>query len=115
MGDVIYWLLQRIDRSHSFAKWAKKSSKTWLRCARKIEEKSLELARGKNCTAVCCGHTHHAVATELDGVHYFNSGCWTEMPCTYLTVADGRIEIQAFAVPEADEAEETAAELLPSG
>src|SRR5262249_32929934 len=87
VGDVIYWLLQRIDRSHYFAKLAKKKSKTFLRCAQKIQDKSLAYARGKRCTAVCCGHTHHALVHQEGDVHYFNSGCWTERPGTYLTVA----------------------------
>src|SRR5262249_46473469 len=32
VGDVIYALLQRVDQTHTFAKWAKRSSKTFLRC-----------------------------------------------------------------------------------
>ena len=33
MADVVYYLLQQIDRTHYFAKLAKKGSKTFLRCA----------------------------------------------------------------------------------
>ena len=110
-GDAVYFFLQRIDRTHTFAKWAKKSSKTFLRCAKKIEEKSREHARAKGCAAVCCGHTHHAMTDRSGDVHYFNSGCWTEVPCTYLTVADGLIEIKTHMPEEvSDEAEEWAAE-----
>jgi UDP-2,3-diacylglucosamine pyrophosphatase LpxH len=96
IGDVIYMLLQKIDRTHYFAKLAKKGSKTFLRCAKKIEEGSIEHARKKNCEAVCCGHTHHAVV-NLDGpVEYYNSGCWTELPCSYLTVANGVVDLRYF-------------------
>src|SRR5206468_3506332 len=59
VGDQIYFALQRIDRTHTFAKLAKRGSKTFLRCARKIEEGSVEYARKLRCDAVCCGHTHH--------------------------------------------------------
>jgi UDP-2,3-diacylglucosamine pyrophosphatase LpxH len=96
IGDVIYWLLQRIDRTHYFAKLAKKGSKTFLRCAKKIEEGSIEHARRKNCAAVCCGHTHHAVIGQTEHVEYYNSGCWTELPCTYLTVDRGRVDLRSF-------------------
>jgi UDP-2,3-diacylglucosamine pyrophosphatase LpxH len=96
LGDCIYLLLQWIDKTHSFAKLAKKGSKTFLRCAKKIEDGSIEYARKKNCAAVCCGHTHHAVITRTEHVEYFNSGCWTELPCTYLTVAKGCVDLRSF-------------------
>ncbi|MBL8800003.1 MAG: UDP-2,3-diacylglucosamine diphosphatase [Planctomycetia bacterium] len=96
VSDMVYYLLLRVDRTHRVARLAKKSSKTFLRCAQKIEERSREYARGKGCTVVCCGHTHQAISDPSQDVHYFNSGCWTELPCTYLTVRDGRIELQAF-------------------
>jgi UDP-2,3-diacylglucosamine pyrophosphatase LpxH len=103
VGDCIYFLLQRIDHTHRFAKFAKKSSKTFLRCARVIEEKSLDYARRKGCVAVCCGHTHVAAARYSSAVQYFNSGCWTERPGTYLTVIDGYVRLEDFAT-DADEA-----------
>jgi UDP-2,3-diacylglucosamine pyrophosphatase LpxH len=96
MADCIYLFLQWIDKTHAFAKLAKKGSKTFLRCAQKIEDGSLELARRKGCTAVCCGHTHAAVARTDAAVAYFNSGCWTELPGTYLTVDRGVIELHEF-------------------
>src|SRR5262249_42563201 len=99
IGDVIYLLLQRIDRTHYFAKLAKKGSKTFLRCARKIAYGSRGYASQRNCQAVCCGHTHHAVTENSDTVLYYNSGCWTEIPCTYLTVMDGAIDLCCFEEP----------------
>jgi UDP-2,3-diacylglucosamine pyrophosphatase LpxH len=96
VGDVVYGLLQKIDRSHDFAKWAKHRSKAFLRNAQKIRAKSVEYARRHGCDAVCCGHTHHAAADAGGPVHYYNSGCWTEKPCHYLTVRAGRVEVHAF-------------------
>jgi UDP-2,3-diacylglucosamine pyrophosphatase LpxH len=106
LGDAIYFLLQRIDRTHTFAKWAKRSSKTFLHCANKIETGSIEAARKRNCTAVCCGHTHQAVARREGDVHYFNSGCWTEAPGTYVTVTRGAIQVHAFGAEMAAESED---------
>jgi len=108
VSDMAYYLLLRVDRSHRVARLAKKSSKTFLRCAKKIEEGSRAYARGKRCTAVCCGHTHQAVSDPTQEVHYFNSGCWTELPCTYLTVRDGRIDLCTF------EPDVEAADLVPT-
>jgi UDP-2,3-diacylglucosamine pyrophosphatase LpxH len=113
IADQVYFLLQRIDRTHRIAKFAKRSSKTFLRCAQVIEAKALEHARRRGCDAVCCGHTHVAVAREGGSVAYYNSGCWTEWPGTYLTVCDGRIELRHFVdeiaaevIVPAEEAEE---------
>lgn len=95
-ADCIYAFLQWVDRSHKLAKFAKRGTKIWLRCANKLREQAMALAARKHCDAVCCGHTHHAVTMTEGPVHYFNSGCWTETPCSYLTVADGVIDLHTF-------------------
>jgi UDP-2,3-diacylglucosamine pyrophosphatase LpxH len=100
IGDLFYRLLQILDSTHHFAKLAKHGSKTFLRCARKIEEGAVEMARRRGCTAVCCGHTHHAVARTDQPIPYYNSGCWTELPCSYLTVKDGSVRLHSYRVEE---------------
>jgi UDP-2,3-diacylglucosamine pyrophosphatase LpxH len=104
VADRVYNLLQKIDKSHHFAKLAKRKSKTFLRCAEKIEADAVRYAAKKGCDAVCCGHTHNPVAKTTGSVHYFNSGCWTEKPCHYLTVKGGVVELASYneAVPEAE-------------
>jgi UDP-2,3-diacylglucosamine pyrophosphatase LpxH len=100
IGDTIYRWLQRIDRSHYFAKLAKRRSKIFLRCTEKIEEGAVDYAQKKGCQLVTCGHTHHVVTRTSGNVHYFNSGCWTERPCHYLTVLQGEVtthEYQEFS------------------
>jgi len=101
VADRFYNFLQRIDTSHAFARFAKRRSKTFLRCAEKIEHDARKYAARRGCDAVCCGHTHHAVEKRDGAVRYFNSGCWMEKPCTYLTVRDGEVELHAWT-PFAD-------------
>lgn len=96
IADSAYWALQLIDRSHYLAKVAKKGSKTFLRCAKKIEDRSVALAKRLNCTMAICGHTHVATANRDQPIPYFNSGCWTELPCHYLTVKDGVVDLHRF-------------------
>jgi predicted phosphodiesterase len=96
MADRLYHFLQWIDKSHYFAKLAKRNSKTFLRSAQKIEHDALKYAAKHACDVVCCGHTHLPVANTTGAVHYFNSGCWTEKPCHYLTVIDGIVSVQAY-------------------
>jgi UDP-2,3-diacylglucosamine pyrophosphatase LpxH len=110
LGDLVYFFLQWIDRTHYFAKLAKRGSKTFLRCARKVHEGAVGEAARRHCEAVCCGHTHHVTSDEAGPIHYFNSGCWTEIPCSYLTIADGRINIQHWDEGCKEELLETAAE-----
>jgi UDP-2,3-diacylglucosamine pyrophosphatase LpxH len=100
VGDCIYAFLQWVDKSHSIARLAKRRSKTFMRCARKVETLSADYARRRNCSIVCCGHTHAAGTTQVGPVTCCNSGCWTELPCHYLTVWDGLVEVQRFAPDE---------------
>ena len=62
---------------------------------------AIELAKRRGCSAVCCGHTHSATAQTDQPIPYFNSGCWTELPCSYLTVAEGCVRLHEFAPVEA--------------
>ena len=100
IADQLYRVLQLVDRTHRFAKMAKHGSKTFLRSASKIAAGAVELARRRGCSAVCCGHTHAATAITDQPIPYFNSGCWTELPCSYLTVEGGRVRLHEFASVE---------------
>ncbi len=91
IADRAYLALQRVKPD--WAVLAKKNSKTFLRCAAKVAEE----AKAWACTLykepmVCCGHTHQ----PCSGWMYFNSGCWTEPACHYLTVSNGLIELHQF-------------------
>ena len=97
IGDCIYALLQCIDGTHTIARLAKRGSKTFVRCVKKIQEGSIKYAREKGCSAVCCGHTHAAAANEQGPIAYYNSGCWTEWPGSYLTATHGHIQLEHFS------------------
>jgi UDP-2,3-diacylglucosamine pyrophosphatase LpxH len=92
IADWIYWILQRVDGSFYLAKIAKHNSKTFLRCVERIEKMALKHMKKLDCDIVCCGHTHLAVSNEP----YFNSGTWTELPPTYLTVDNGKVELKTW-------------------
>ena len=94
-ADKIYKFIQKIDKSFYLAKLAKKSSKTFLRNAEIIERKSTEYMKKIGCDMVCCGHVHYATAKPHTG--YYNSGSWTELPCNYLVVKDGKIDLLNFS------------------
>jgi UDP-2,3-diacylglucosamine pyrophosphatase LpxH len=103
VADRIYHFLQKVDKSHYFAKLAKRNSKMFLRCAQKIETDSTRYAAKLDCDVVCCGHTHLPIANNVGSIRYYNSGCWTEKPCHYLTVQDGGVELRSYTEAVHDE------------
>lgn len=96
LADFGYAILQKLDRSHYIARLAKKRSKTFLHCLQKIENGSRKRAREKGCQMATCGHTHFATVKEEGDVWYYNSGCWTETPCHYITVNNGKMELKMW-------------------
>lgn len=107
LGDQIYNVLQRVDRRHYVARLAKARSKVFLHCLDKVQARALTYAAKMACQAVICGHTHRAAAVA-GPIAYFNSGCWTEVPCTYLEVGGGQVHIRT-----AKEAAHAAAAAVP--
>lgn len=98
IADYFYAWLQRIDKSFATARQAKRASKTFLRCSELIETEAVEYAAKNGCDVVFCGHTHMEVShPNPSGVGYYNSGCWTELPCSYITVCDGQVELRHYA------------------
>lgn len=93
IADNIYRFIQKIDKSFYLAKLAKKNSKTFLRCSDQIRDRAKNYAIKKNAQIICCGHTHFALKDEKSKVQYYNSGCWTDDPCSYLAVNNGVVEL----------------------
>jgi UDP-2,3-diacylglucosamine pyrophosphatase LpxH len=92
-ADGIYWLMQKIDKTHSLAVYAKKNSKTFLRNSDRIKKEAVKYAKENGADIVCCGHTHFPETTLFDGIWYGNSGCWTDQPCSYLTIMEGAVHL----------------------
>jgi UDP-2,3-diacylglucosamine pyrophosphatase LpxH len=92
LADTVYWFLQKIDKTHYTARMAKHNSKHYLHNSKKIMDGAIKFAVERACQIVCCGHTHHALEMPGD-ISYYNSGCWTEWPCSYLSVKDGKVEL----------------------
>ncbi|MFO0938755.1 MAG: metallophosphoesterase family protein [Gemmataceae bacterium] len=91
LADQGYRFLQKLDSTHTFARFAKRKSKVFLRNLEAIESGALMAAQESAVEIVCCGHTHVATSRTVGGIQYGNSGCWTETPSHYLTVDGGRV------------------------
>ncbi len=90
----MYLGIQKIDfKTRPVSRFLKRLSKR-IYLPRRLREDILAYARGKSADAILCGHTHHAEAVVApDGIAYFNSGCWTDIPSTYLTVGQDGVTI----------------------
>lgn len=93
LADNIYRMVQRLDRSFYLAKLVKRGSKTFLRCSEKIRDRARQYAGQKGYDAVVCSHVHMEEEDRTGEVWYFNTGCWTDSPCSYLSVASGEVAL----------------------
>jgi UDP-2,3-diacylglucosamine pyrophosphatase LpxH len=75
------------------AKWLKKKSKRWGGVLEFVRGRSVAHAQDQGVHGVITGHTHFAEDSRIDNVHYVNTGCWTEYPCSYVAIAGGRISL----------------------
>jgi len=82
---AIYFTLQLMDKkTHKFSRFVKRISKKWLRMSNEVAAKATAYGEKKG-RHVICGHTHRM--TEKPGkFRYYNSGCWTDIPSSFLTV-----------------------------
>ncbi len=96
IADCAYRMLQILDPSHTVARFAKRTSKSFLHCTDKIRTEATIYALSRHMDGVICGHTHRALSKEEGLFGYHNSGCWTENPSTWLSVKDGEVSLSVF-------------------
>jgi UDP-2,3-diacylglucosamine pyrophosphatase LpxH len=77
----------------SLSQWAKSKVKTAVSYIGEFEEVIAAEARRHGADGVICGHIHHAVMRDQDGVRYVNCGDWVESCTAVAEHDDGRFEI----------------------
>jgi UDP-2,3-diacylglucosamine pyrophosphatase LpxH len=82
MAGLCYDFSRKISKK--LAKWLKKKSKMWSGVLQRIVSESVTHAREQGFDGIMTGHTHFADDSQIDGIHYVNSGCWTEPPYSFL-------------------------------
>lgn len=89
--DVLLWLnrwFNVVRRKLGFGYWSlsaylKNQVKEAVKYIGNFEEAVVHSARERNVQGVICGHIHHAVISDFDGLIYANCGDWVES-CTAL-------------------------------
>src|SRR3990172_6581316 len=93
----IYRLAQRIDtKGFYISKFLKRKSKTYLRLSKKVANDAIPYSMSKITNYVFCGHTHHAMSMTIDGTHYFNTGCWTDIPSNYISIGEDGVKLHGL-------------------
>ena len=94
IAPQIYNFIQLVDFSDKrISRYIKRQSKLWMRNSEKVAARAFLYARFRRVDYIFCGHTHKAMQERRGRIHYFNSGCWTEIPSTYITIDGKKIEI----------------------
>jgi UDP-2,3-diacylglucosamine pyrophosphatase LpxH len=58
-----------------------------------VKRRSVQYVKDLGYQGVITGHTHFCDDEWIDGVHYMNTGCWTDYPCTYIAVKEKQIRL----------------------
>jgi UDP-2,3-diacylglucosamine pyrophosphatase LpxH len=53
-----------------------------------VRDNAVEYARQNGYRSAACGHVHYPEDTVVNGVRYFNTGCWTESPAAFLDIGE---------------------------
>jgi len=77
----------------SFSAWAKLKVKNAVNLIGAFETALAEAARRHQANGVVCGHIHHAVIRDIDGITYINTGDFVESCTAVAEHEDGRLEV----------------------
>ena len=95
VASIFYKFLQKIDlKKHRFSRFIKRMSKSWLRISEEIADKALHYGKEKGVQKIFCGHTHQSLFRKKEDIEYYNTGCWTDIPSTYIVINEQGICIK---------------------
>jgi len=77
----------------SLSQWAKLKVKNAVSYINEYEKILASEARRMDADGVICGHIHHAVIKDTNGIRYINCGDWVESCSAVAEHSDGRFEI----------------------
>lgn len=94
LATWIYNFIQVVDFADKrISRFVKRKSKGWLRLSEKVANRAILYAKFLQADYVFCGHTHKAMKRKSGSVSYYNCGCWTDIPSTYITINKENIRI----------------------
>ena len=98
-GDKVYRCAQvLLTHERELARNIKRRNKKWIEAGEVIAAGAAAYAQTLGAQYVLCGHTHRALRRHFPqiGVTYYNSGCWTDIPSSCITIGEKGIEIHEY-------------------
>lgn len=83
----------------SFSAWAKLQVKQAVNFIGEFQRVVADEARKNDVDGVICGHIHHAVIEDIDGIRYVNTGDWVESCTAVAERHDGTLEMIVWRQP----------------
>jgi UDP-2,3-diacylglucosamine pyrophosphatase LpxH len=94
-ADLVYRGVQRVSRP--VAHCLKLASKHVCGVVGAVQRGAVEHARGRGYAGIVTGHTHFPHDEHIDGVHFLNTGCWVDHPCSYIQIENGTARLRHWA------------------
>jgi UDP-2,3-diacylglucosamine pyrophosphatase LpxH len=121
-ADAIYRFAQDIDPSHQLARFLKRRCKYFVKAVDNLQKRAVEEGQRGGYAGVVLGHSHVATEAVVQGIHYVNGGCWTELPVGFVGVEKGLVRQRfweprtcvSFAGSVVDDTPAASAALTPS-
>jgi UDP-2,3-diacylglucosamine pyrophosphatase LpxH len=105
INTVVSYVRRKLGLPYwSLSAWAKLKVKKAVNYVGDFERYLSEEARKEGADGVICGHIHHAVMHDLNGIHYINTGDWVESCTAVIEHQTGELELIRFAEVLAREA-----------
>jgi UDP-2,3-diacylglucosamine pyrophosphatase LpxH len=83
----------------SFSAWAKLKVKNAVNFIGSFERELAGEAKKRGVDGVICGHIHHPVIRDMEGVIYVNTGDFVESCSLVVEHHDGRLEVLRWKDP----------------
>jgi UDP-2,3-diacylglucosamine pyrophosphatase LpxH len=94
LSTRVHQLRRAAGRVHwSLSAYLKRKVKSAVQYVGRYEEAVVAEARRLEVDGVVCGHIHHAVITDFEGVKYMNCGDWVESMTAIVEHMDGNFEL----------------------
>ncbi len=97
IANQAYNAIQIIDfRDKRVSRFIKGKSKGWLRLSEKVAKRATLYAKLQGVDYMFCGHTHKTLQKKFGSTHYYNCGCWTDVPSGFITIDKDAIKINKY-------------------
>ena len=97
IANSVYNFIQLIDfPDKRISHFVKRKSKGWLRLSEKVANRAILYAQVQRVDYIFCAHTHRSDQRRKGRTHYYNSGCWTDTPSTYITLDREEVKIGKY-------------------